>query len=139
VARKTPLTSLSQISEINLTPLMDLTFILLITFIITFPLIEQGISVDLPRGDATDLSARRARTISLNSRDQLFLDDAPIGEDMLRRRMIELGKNDPSVSVMVRADRRIAYGSVVRILRILHEARIRNMALITRADSESSP
>ena len=66
MARKTPLTSLKQISEINLTPLMDLTFILLITFIITFPLIEQGIPVDLPAGEAEELTPERARTITLD-------------------------------------------------------------------------
>ena len=53
--RKTSLVALKEISEINMTPLMDLTFILLITFIITFPLIEQGIPVNLPKGDAADL------------------------------------------------------------------------------------
>ena len=61
MGRKTPLTSLKQISEINLTPLMDLTFILLITFIITFPLIEQGIPVKLPKGKAQRAPRSRAR------------------------------------------------------------------------------
>ena len=63
MARKTALTSLSHISEINLTPLMDLTFILLITFVITFPLMEQGVSVNLPSGDADPLPEERTRTI----------------------------------------------------------------------------
>ena len=55
MARRTSLTSLKQISEINMTPLMDLTFILLITFIITFPLIEQGIAINLPKGKASEM------------------------------------------------------------------------------------
>ena len=50
MARRTSLVSLNQISDINMTPLMDLTFILLITFIITFPLIEQGVTIQLPKG-----------------------------------------------------------------------------------------
>ena len=52
MARKTSLVSLGQISTIDMTPLMDLTFILLITFIITFPLVEQGIAINLPKGKA---------------------------------------------------------------------------------------
>ena len=67
MARKTPQSSLKQISEINLTPLMDLTFILLITFIITFPLIEQGIAVNLPKGKAKELSEEEARTVTVDA------------------------------------------------------------------------
>ena len=55
MARRTALVSLQEISEINMTPLMDLTFILLITFIITFPLLEQGIRVNLPKAQAEEL------------------------------------------------------------------------------------
>ena len=75
MGRRTPVTSLKQISEINLTPLMDLTFILLITFIITFPLIEQGIQVNLPRAEASDLAPDRARTVSMDREGHLYLDD----------------------------------------------------------------
>ena len=56
MARRTSIVKLNQISDINMTPLMDLTFILLITFIITFPLIEQGMIINLPKGEASDLS-----------------------------------------------------------------------------------
>jgi biopolymer transport protein ExbD len=78
VVRRTSLTSLRQISEINLTPLMDLTFILLITFIITFPLIEQGIHVNVPEGKGQEVSAETARTVSLDGGGHLYLDDFPV-------------------------------------------------------------
>lgn len=136
MARKTPLTSLSQISEINLTPLMDLTFILLITFIITFPLIEQGISVDLPVGEASELSAARAQTITLDAEGHLYLDDIQIGIEALERRMAEIARAQPDINVMIRADQGIRYGSVVEILRVLRSAEIRNMALVTQAETE---
>ena len=55
MSRRSSLVSLNQISDINMTPLMDLTFILLITFIITFPLIEQGVSINLPKGNASNI------------------------------------------------------------------------------------
>ena len=136
MARKTPLTSLRQISEINLTPLMDLTFILLITFIITFPLIEQGIPVNLPKGKARELSSDRARTISLDRHGNIYLDDVPVTREQLRDRMGELGGAGSDVTVMVRADERIKYGQLVRVLKVLHDAEIRKMALITRADED---
>ncbi len=71
MARKSHISSLKQMGEINLTPLMDLTFILLITFIITFPLIEQGIPVDLPEGKARKLDAARTSTASPMARPQI--------------------------------------------------------------------
>lgn len=136
VARKIPLTSLKPISEINLTPLMDLTFILLITFIITFPLIEQGIPVNLPEGKAKALSSERARTISVDQRGTIYLDDFPVTPEELSARMGELSKADPAAAVMIRADERIRYGQLVNVLRILHNAKIVKMALVTRGDEK---
>jgi biopolymer transport protein TolR len=139
VARKTPVTSLKQISEINLTPLMDLTFILLITFIITFPLIEQGIPINVPRGKAETLTQEDASTISVDEEGRLYLDDALVTAEQLDERMQALGKADPHTRVLVRADESIPYAKVVRVLRILHGARITKMALVTRSDETPEP
>ena len=133
MARRTSLVNLNQISDINMTPLMDLTFILLITFIITFPLIEQGVSINLPKGKAADMMEAETRSISLNLEKQLYLDDVPISADELRSAMTEIGMNDPNTTVYVRADRKLPYGEVVEIMRILHDANITKMALMTEA------
>lgn len=132
--RRAPLTSLKQINEINLTPLMDLTFILLITFIITFPLIEQGIMVNLPNAGADDLSADQATTITVDEQGAVYLDDLPISIDELRARMQELGEFNPEVSVYVRADEALAYGRVVEVLKILHASNVSRMALVTEKE-----
>jgi len=135
MARKR-LTSIQQISDINLTPLMDLTFILLITFIITFPLIEQGIPVNLPTGDADPVEAGRSRTICMDAEGRLYLDELMTTLDELAVEMNELGAADPDVTVQVRADEAIRYGKLVEILKILHDAKISRMALITQAESQ---
>lgn len=134
MARQTSLTSLKQISEINLTPLMDLTFLLLITFIITFPLIEQGIPVNLPKGKANVLSPDTAQTVTLNHEGALFLDDVAVSSEELGARMASLAKADPSLMVMVRADERIPYGDVARVLKVLHKAEVRRLALVTQEE-----
>lgn len=136
MARRTSLSSLKEISEINLTPLMDLTFILLITFIITFPLIEQGIPVNLPRGKAADLDDIQARTISMDKEGLLYLDDLQITAEALASEMMALGEGDPETTVMVRADQSLAYGRLVEVLRMLHDAKIARMALITQAEDK---
>ena len=134
MARRTSLVSLDQISDINMTPLMDLTFILLITFIITFPLIEQGIAINLPKGKAADMQDSVSRSISLNLDKQLYLDDLPVSKVELLEAMAEIGLNEPDTTIYVRADRKLPYGEVVEIMRVLHEANITRMALVTEAE-----
>ncbi len=130
MARKTSLTSLKEISEINLTPLMDLTFILLIAFIITYPLIEQGVPMNLPKGRADELDMEETRTISVDSSGALFLDDQPVDLPDLRQQMIALGLTSPDATVFVRADEAIQYGRVMEAIKILHEAKITRTALV---------
>lgn len=134
MARRTSLVNLNTISDINMTPLMDLTFILLITFIITFPLIEQGIAINLPKGKAADMMESETRSISLNIEKQLFLDDRPLSKEELTAEMQQIGANDPNTTIFVRADRKLPYGDVVEVMRVLHDANITKMALVTEAE-----
>lgn len=134
MARQTSLTSLKTISEINLTPMMDLTFLLLITFIITFPLVEQGIPVNLPKAAAKEVTSDNARTITLDRSGGIYLDDVPLTIEELGSRILEISAMDPDVAVMVRADERIEYGKVVAVMRVLHQANIVKMALVTEAE-----
>ena len=90
---------------------------------------------NLPKGKADELSAKTAQTITLDVNGKLYLDDIPIGHDELAMRMNELGRINPETSVMVRADERIKYGDVVKVLKILHDAKVEKMALVTQ-DSE---
>ncbi|MEM7395993.1 MAG: biopolymer transporter ExbD [Verrucomicrobiota bacterium] len=128
-------TTIREINEINMTPLMDLTFILLITFIITFPLIEQGIPVNLPVGKAEELDEGKTRSISLNLEGSVFLDDEPVTMEELTERMNSLGRASPDIAVMVRADEKLQYAKVVEIMKILHGAKISKMALVTQPET----
>ena len=128
------LTTLESISEINLTPMMDLTFILLITFIITFPLIEQGIPVNLPKGQAQALRPEAAESITVDAENRLYLNSMPIALEALRETVTAMGRSNPNVVVMVRADEGIRYAEVVKVLKILHDAGITRTALITQSD-----
>ena len=139
MARRIALSSHKQISEINLTPLMDLTFILLITFIITFPLIEQGIPVNLPKGQAKDLSSEKARTVTVDGDGKIYLDDADVTLEQLEARMREVVAFDPDARVMVRADEGLKYGRIVKILKVLNDAKISKMALVTQGEESGGP
>lgn len=139
MSRSIKSSTLREISEINMTPLMDLTFILLITFIITFPLIEQGIPINLPTGEAQELDAGPSRTITLDNQGGLYLDDAPISSEALISEMDLLGKADPDITIYVRGDERLAYGRIVEIMQVLHDAKISRMALVTQQEEKTTP
>lgn len=134
--RKERLATIQQISDINLTPLMDLTFILLITFIITFPLLEQGVPIDLPKANAEALDDARHYTVSVDARGRLFLDKEPVTEAALAERLKDLATAFPDLTIMVRADQAIEYGAVMNVIRLLREADITQLALITQAESQ---
>ena len=131
MARRTALNRNRQISELNMTPLIDLTFLLLITFIITFPLIEQGIPVRLPKGKASELDQANTFSIAINDKAEVFFEDVPTSEEALAAELKSKVEADPDVTILVRADERIVYGKVVSVLRLMHDAGISRMALVT--------
>ncbi len=119
-----------------MTPLMDLTFILLITFIITFPLIEEGIPVNLPKGEASEIEVEESKTISLDIKNQLYLDEIPIAINELLAEMQQLANAQPDITIFVRADENLPYGQVVNIMKTLHQANISRMALVTQSEKQ---
>ena len=135
MSRRSSLVSLNQISDINMTPLMDLTFILLITFIITFPLIEQGVSINLPKGNASTISETSSRTISINAEGSYYLDDDLLSQSELREFLLQLSSTQPDQVVFLRADQTLPSGKVMDLIRMLNDAKISRMALITEADT----
>lgn len=135
MARRTSLSRNRQISEINMTPLLDLTFLLLITFIITVPLIEQGVHIRLPKGKTSPLEAPNTCSITLDDQGAYFLDNVPIAEEVLAAEIKTKVETNPDVTILVRADERLSYGKVVALLRILHDANITRMALVTTPES----
>lgn len=132
--RRINLMPLKELNEISNTPLIDLSMLLLVTFLITYPLMEQGIHVNLPKAEAEELDPGRTRTITVDSEGNAFLDDAPVSLPALAEQMSLLGRADPDITVFVRADRDLKYGTVVDVLKILHNARISRTALVTQAE-----
>ena len=127
---------LSQMSEISMTPLMDLSFLMLTTFIITFPLMEQGIRVDLPNAEASDLQQQKCRTITIDVGGKLYLDEKSVNERELAAEMRAVGESAPDTTVYLRSDESVRYGEVVKILEILHDADVTKMALVTEGGKE---
>ena len=138
MARKNDLTSVKEMTEINLTPLMDLTFILLITFIITFPLIEQGVALNLPTGDGDALEEAKSVMVSVNKAGDLFLDQQQMTYEQLSDAIQAAAAADPDVTVLIRADESIRYGRVVDVIQILRKAQITKMSLVNQSGNDVS-
>lgn len=120
--------------EINMTPLMDLTFLLLITFIITMPAMEQGISVKLPKGSADVLPAKKAQTVTMDAKGALFLNNQGISFSDLEQQLGVFAAEDPNTAVLVRADSRLEYGEVMKVMKALYKVRLTRISLVTIAD-----
>jgi biopolymer transport protein ExbD len=123
---------LKPVAEINMTPLIDLTFLLLIAFIISFPMIEQGIKVQLPKGDAEKLDPqKKTRTITVKYAGGVFLNDREVTYDALEEALSAIAKEDPQPPVLIRCDERVEYGDLMKTLRLVHACKITRMALVT--------
>ena len=127
-----------QINEVNMTPLMDLTFLLLITFMITFPLIEQGIPLKLPQGKAKELDDSAKASVSVDAQGKIYVDDTEVALDMVGALVKGRLEVEPDLTVLVRADEGLAYGKVVAVLRELNEAKVTRLALVTSPDGAAA-
>lgn len=120
-------------ATVDMTSLIDLTFLLLVTFIITLPALEQGVSILLPQGRTDELPTkdRKATTVTVNAQNQIFLDNRPVTAEVLEAALKEMAAQDPDVPVLVRGDVRLDYGSIMDVVKIVYKCRVRRMALVT--------
>ena len=123
-------------SDMNLTSMMDVVWLLLITFIITFPMIENTIAVDLPRAKGSAAMAQsKSLAITVDKEGRLFLADAPVSSlDALKALLSDEYARNPDLGVQVRGDTAVNYGKVVDVLKILHHVGITKMAIVTREE-----
>jgi len=133
MGRKTELLSTGVIGEINLTPLMDLTFILLITFIITFPLLESGLPVNLPTAEGDPLEEKETVSVAVDEEGQWFLEERALTREQFEEEIRILRATRPEATVLLRGDEGLPYGDLVRVMQVLKEGGIRKISLVTRS------
>jgi biopolymer transport protein ExbD len=99
-------THLVTLNEINITPLLDLAFVLLIIFIITTPLLEQGLSLKLPQGGNPDkpITKQDIRTVEISAQGSLLLDRKPMDLNTLEQWLVYYTKQNPNTVIYIRAD-----------------------------------
>jgi biopolymer transport protein ExbD len=123
-------------AQIDMSSLIDLTFLLLVTFIITMPALEQGITIALPRGKTDTLPTKdnKATTVSINALGQVFLNNERIDMQRLEADLKARVAADPDVPVLIRGDENLTYGVVMDVVKLVYKCKIKRMALVTVED-----
>ena len=119
------------VSDINVTPFVDVMLVLLIVFMVTAPLLTVGVPVDLPKAKAQALSEPvEPLVISLKNDGQIFIQETPVALDALVPRLLAITENNPEARIYLRGDRRLAYGQVMRVMGLVNSAGFAKVALI---------
>ena len=128
--RKRPLRAYD---DLNVTPLLDLAWVLLLVFIIMATATVQGISVALPRAsNAPGLAKPRTHAVTVTADGRVFLDTTPVTLEELRLRLEQLKAIDPNPPIVVKGDASVRYENVIAVLDALKTARITNVGLVTQ-------
>ena len=121
------------LADINVTPLVDVMLVLLIIFMVTAPMLHQGVSVALPRTETTNLptSIEDPIILSITREGAYYINETPVARGLLRDRLRAFLKTRKDRTVFLKADRALSYGTVVETLDILNRMGIENLGMIT--------
>lgn len=119
------------ISDINVTPLVDVMLVLVVIFIITAPLLASSIRLDLPKAEGTRAAdARRFVTVVLDREGRAFLNDSPVDAGRLAEQFAAAAKQNPDTEIQLRADAGVPYGRVVEVMGAAHKAGLTRIGFV---------
>jgi biopolymer transport protein TolR len=119
-------------SEINVTPMVDVMLVLLVIFMVAAPLLTVGVPVDLPQTNAPAITEQKEPlVITVNAEGKLFLQNGAVGDDELVPRLQAITKNNPQADIYVRGDRAINYGRVMEVMGMVSAAGFTKVSLVT--------
>ena len=127
-------------SEINVTPMVDVMLVLLIIFMVTAPLLTVGVPIELPETRAKPLQGdNEPLTVSVKQDGRVFLQNSEVGLDTLTPKLVAIAKNGYEERIFVRADKTVGYGDVMKVMGELNRAGFRKIGLVTDSESVKLP
>ena len=124
-------------TDINVTPLVDVMLVLLIIFMVTAPLIQSGVKVDLPRASAQQMEHAEEKLVLTITRDRrIFLGDTQIAPDDLEAKLSTNARVQKDKELYLHADRSLPYGQVEEIMATARRAGVESLGMITEPDKE---
>ncbi|PYJ16594.1 MAG: hypothetical protein DME96_09170 [Verrucomicrobia bacterium] len=130
--------SLTTLSEINVTPLLDLAFVLLIIFMITTPLLENSMNLVIPSSGATNppVSSSRVQTVSIDRGETIRFNNQVVNSETLTTQLIQLKQANPDVAIVIRPDRELPVQKLITLMDALRRAQITKVGIATRAETK---
>ena len=129
----------SLVSQINVTPMVDVMLVLLIIFMVTAPIIQQGVEVSVPKVRAAALPGEeRQFVVSITRASEVYLNDAKLSPAELTDKLRAIAIERPDRQVFVRADEEVAYGVVIRTMAAIKAAGIQNVGMVTEMPGSES-
>lgn len=128
------------LSEINVTPMVDVMLVLLVIFMVTAPLMTSGVDVDLPKTDAKPLNQdAEPITVSINAKGEIYLGDSEVMLPELVTKLQAMAQNNPDRRIFVRGDKAINYGLVVQVMGTITQGGFTKVALLAEQPSLPAP
>ena len=123
-------------AEINVTSLVDVAFILLIIFMITAPILQGGVEIEVPRAPAAPLRASEGIVITIDRTGRIYLDDTPVTMEEFDASVVQVIRRRDPETVYVKGDANVAYGVVLKVIGKLKEAEIETVSLVAEPEEE---
>ena len=126
------------LSQINVTPLVDVMLVLLVIFMVTAPIMHQGVSVNLPRVQAGALTGEEVQlVVTVSAPGKVFLNDTQITPAELLAKLQAILREQPDRNVYLRADAAVPYGEVMRVIAAIRQAGVQRLGMVTEPPAES--
>jgi biopolymer transport protein TolR len=125
---------LAPVADINVTSLVDVAFVLLIIFMITAPIMQGGVDVQLPRAEAKPLQEKQGLVVSVDQQGRVFVDQTGLSYEDFRAAFPAIVARRHPNGVYLQADRRVPYGDVVRVLAIMRQAGVADVGLVAEPE-----
>jgi len=119
-------------SDINVTPFVDVMLVLLIIFMVTAPMMIQGVEVSLPEATSKPMPSEQEQlVVTIDQNNQVYINDFRVGTENLREKLMQITKNQKVDEIYLRADKTVAYGMVVYVMSEIKGAGIEKLGMIT--------
>lgn len=121
------------ISEINVTPFVDVMLVLLIIFMVTAPLLTAGIKINLPESSSVLKNEKKDPvTVSINSKGEIFIQKKKFSRQQLIQKLSLFKKNNKNLKIYIKGDKKLNYGEVMELMNLINKSGFKKVALVTK-------